>query len=98
MHVGRFKDPCSISGYKYSWQWVTYLQSYPRTNYEFTYVFDLILSNEPWEVQFSLVVGKEVSALSDCLGLNGSRQGFIVLAILPDHCTCEARVCMCVCV
>ena len=60
---------------------------YLLTNYEFTYIFDLILGNESREVEFSLVVGEEVPALCNRLSLYGGRQSFVVFATLPDHCT-----------
>lgn len=55
------------------------------------HMLDLKLSNESWQIQFPLVVGEEVPALSYSLGLQSSRESLAIFTMLLNHCREEGR-------
>ena len=54
-------------------------------------MFNLKLGNESWQVELPLVVGEEVSALSDGLPLQSHGESLTVLTVLLDHCRTKER-------
>ena len=59
---------------------------------------DLILCDEPGQVELPLVVGKEVLTLLQCLALQCTSHGLVVLTMFGYHCVCVGVFCACVCV
>lgn len=54
--------------------------------YYYTHMSNLILCNELWKVEFSLVVCEEVLALWDSLTLQSNAHRFVVLTMPLNHC------------
>ena len=51
-----------------------------------THILELVLGNEPGEVEFPFVVGEEVPALGNCLALQRHGQRLAIFTMFGDNC------------